>query len=385
MKLFFASLFLILLHLLPLNAQSYLSVTAKRGDGILVLLGRYGLDRSPCNLKKFCQLNKLKETDYLMVGKNYKLPILEYKYNGKSIRSTVGISSWQRAKQIERYNESMELFRLKTSFKTKNAPLWYPHHLKACAVNLEEHIPKGRHFSIFGKEFADVPLKDKKLAGAVYYLVSGHGGPDPGAVATYKGKPICEDEYAYDITLRLARELLSHGALVYLIVRDANDGIRQLEYLPKDEDERCWPSETIPKGQSERLSQRSDIINELYRENLRKGLYYQRLVEIHVDSRSKKQRIDLFFYHYPESLRGRELARRLHQHIRGKYQQHRASGEYKGTVKARDLHMLREVIPTPVFIEVGNIQNPKDQKRILLPANRQALADWLAEGLMKDY
>ena len=35
-----------------------------------------------------------------------------------------------------------------------------------------------------------------------------------------------EDEYAYDITLRLAKELLAHGAEVYIIIQDENDGIR---------------------------------------------------------------------------------------------------------------------------------------------------------------
>jgi N-acetylmuramoyl-L-alanine amidase len=46
---------------------------------------------------------------------------------------------------------------------------------------------------------------------------------------------------------------------------------------------------------------------------------------------------------------------------------------------------LREAIPTTVFIEVANIQNAQDRKRIVLPQNRQFLAEWLAEGLLKDY
>ena len=50
------------------------------------------------------------------------------------------------------------------------------------------------------------------LAGLVFYLVSGHGGPDPGAIGIYQGRQLHEDEYAYDIILRLARELLTRGA-----------------------------------------------------------------------------------------------------------------------------------------------------------------------------
>ncbi|EXY73243.1 N-acetylmuramoyl-L-alanine amidase family protein [Bacteroides fragilis str. 3988T(B)14] len=43
--------------------------------------------------------------------------------------------------------------------------------------------------------------------------------------------------------------------------------------------------------------------------------------------------------------------------------------------------------PTPasVFVELGNIQNTFDQRRLVIPSNRQALAKWLMEGFIKDY
>ena len=65
---------------------------------------------------------------------------------------------------------------------------------------------------ILGKEYEEITVEDETLQGCVYYLVSGHGGPDPGAMTKKDGKYLCEDEYAYDVTLRLARNLLSHGA-----------------------------------------------------------------------------------------------------------------------------------------------------------------------------
>jgi N-acetylmuramoyl-L-alanine amidase len=34
-----------------------------------------------------------------------------------------------------------------------------------------------------------------------------------------------------------------------------------------------------------------------------------------------------------------------------------------------------------VYIELGNLRNAFDQQRFVLPANRQALANWLFEGL----
>jgi N-acetylmuramoyl-L-alanine amidase len=368
------------------SKKKYIKAVAQKGDGIYVLLGRYHLDRSDCSLVQFCKLNGLKKNSSLKLGKTYKLPIRKYYYNQKSIRTTANIKDWQSAKQVERYNDLMvELGYKASDFRRGTRELWVPHHMKYCPLDVSKFVPKDRKFPIFGPKYANVPLKDSKLAGAVYYIVSGHGGPDPGAMGKYNGKDLCEDEYAYDISLRLARNLIEHGAIVYFIVRDKNDGIRNLEYLKPDIDERCWPNDVIPVSQKPRLTQRSDIINELYEQNRRRGVEYQRMIELHIDSRVKSKRIDLFFYHYPTSQAGKALASKLHNTMKNKYAVNRKSGEYHGTVTPRDLHMLREVKPLPIFIEVGNIQNPNDQKRILYPSNRQALADWLEEGLLKDY
>src|SRR5690606_6341245 len=67
----------------------------------------------------------------------------------------------------------------------------------------------------FGKDYANFNVKDQQLQGAVYYLLAGHGGPDPGALGKYGPYLLSEDEYAYDVTIRLARRLMEHGATVY--------------------------------------------------------------------------------------------------------------------------------------------------------------------------
>ena len=70
-------------------------------------------------------------------------------------------------------------------------------------------------------------------------LVSGHGGPDPGCIGKYQGKELHEDEYAYDIILRLGKELLERGAKVYFIIQDAKDGIRDSYILKNSKRETC--------------------------------------------------------------------------------------------------------------------------------------------------
>lgn len=368
------------------QTPNYLTAKPAAGDGTYIFLRRYGLERHACNFELFYALNGLTKNSNLQLSRAYKLPVEVLTYDRKSIRTTADISDWHVAKQVQRYNQRLQNLGIKSEdFRKGKCQLWLPHHAKACPTDLKQFVPVGRDFPIFGKKYRDVPLESQKLAGAVYYIVAGHGGPDPGAMAKYNGKDICEDEYAYDISLRLARNLLSNGALVYLIIRDSTDGIRDTEFLSCDKDEFCYPNAEIPFVQKERLTQRSDGINELYKQYYRQGVDYQCMIEIHVDSRSQNERIDLFFYHHPDDTLSQQLNENLHQVFKEKYKIHRKSGEYHGNVLGRDLHMLRETMPISAFLEVANIQNPNDQKRIILPANRQTIADWLTEGLISDY
>jgi N-acetylmuramoyl-L-alanine amidase len=129
------------------------------------------------------------------------------------------------------------------------------------------------------------------------------------------------------------------------------------------------------------LYQRSNIINQLYAQNRKAGITQQVAISIHVDSRARRQQVDLFLYYQRSNDESKKLAQTLHNSIKGKYQVYRKNGQYKGSVTTRDLHMLREVKPTAIFMELGNIRHPLDQQRIVLESNREALAKWLFEGL----
>ena len=141
--------------------------------------------------------------------------------------------------------------------------------------------------SILGSKHENVKQIDNSMSGAVIHLVAGHGGPDPGAVGEISGHKITEDEYAYDIVLRMGKELISHGAKIHFIIQDPNDGIRDEAYLKPDKDERCYPSQAIPRKHTPRLRQRAAAINILARKEAKST--YQRLIVLHLDSRSKKK------------------------------------------------------------------------------------------------
>jgi N-acetylmuramoyl-L-alanine amidase len=357
--------------------DDWLTYNAKPGDGIKKVLSRFQLDSSYCNEEKFLALNHLSPTSKLILHKTYLLPIKKITFNGKSIRSTLGMTAFEKAKKIEDYNQSMLHAGLREKSFKEDKNLWVPFHFLACNPSL---TPKEQLFPIFGK-YEKTPILSDILKGKIFYIISGHGGPDPGAQCVKNGKTLCEDEYAYDVGLRLCRKLIQEGAMSYMITRDGNDGIRDDELLPCDKDETVWGGDIIPLGQRNRLEQRMQIVKSLFEKNKPMAPAGQFLVEIHVDSRHTDQQVDLFLYHQPNHQISQQTAEKIHRTFSEKYKQNRATGIYKGTLSGRALYSLENAPMPAVYIELGNIKNHFDQQRFLLPSNRQALANWLFEGL----
>lgn len=236
---------------------------------------------------------------------------------------------------------------------------------------------------LFGDGNSKVTVSGSSLRGACFYIVSGHGGPDPGAIGKQNGHELHEDEYAYDVALRLARNLMQEGAEVHIIIQDKKDGIRNERYLSNSQRETCM-GKSIPLNHTQRLKQRTDAINKLYRKD-RKKHRYCRAVFLHVDSRSKREQTDVFFYHAPGSSKGERLANTMRNTFENNYNKHQAGRGFDGTVEGRGLYVVRNTHPVALFVELGNIQNSFDQRRFVDYNNRQALAKWLMQGLIKDY
>lgn len=236
---------------------------------------------------------------------------------------------------------------------------------------------------LFGKELSQVKVTSNRLKGACFYVVSGHGGPDPGAIGRVGRTELHEDEYAYDVALRLARNLMQEGAEVHIIIQDKKDGIRNEHYLKNSKRETCM-GDPIPLNQVERLKQRCTKINGLYAKD-RNWYKYCRAIFIHVDSRSKRAQTDVFFYHAPKSPLGERLAKGMKNTFEAKYDRHQPNRGFEGTVSARNLYVLLNATPVSVFVELGNIQNAFDQRRFVISDNRQALAKWMTEAFIADF
>lgn len=318
-------------------------VIAIKGDGIYKLLKRNGIDPAKYT-DSFIELNKtrLGKENTLFAGVKYKLP---------DDANTV----------TEKIAASADLATPPPSTKIST---------------------QTKRFEMFGSKYADVEIKSTELKGAIYYLIAGHGGPDPGAVGKYEKHQVCEDEYAYDVTLRMARNLIEKGATVYMITLDKNDGIRDESFLIADKDEVCYPNQQIPLNQVKRLRQRVDATNNLYKQNRNA---FQRVIIIHVDSRSKGENIDIFFYHDSQSNTGKKAATILQRTFNNKYNLHQPGRGYQGTVSSRNLYVLKNTYPAGVYIELANINHQRDIKRLIIADNRQAVANWLTEGLVTDF
>ena len=334
--------------------------TPKAGEGISSFLLRH--NRSPKKYyDDFIELNKQKlgKNNVLKVGVTYVIPPVK--------KSTTTSAKTTLVKNTGAKNTTSEGAGTKQpSSKAKSTKI---------GTTINEPL--------FGKQLANVKVTSNRLAGACFYVVSGHGGPDPGAIGKVGRYELHEDEYAYDIALRLARNLMQEGAEVHIIIQDAKDGIRDDSYLSNSKRETCM-GDAIPLNQVQRLQQRCDKINALYRKD-RKNYSYCRAIFIHIDSRSKGKQTDVFFYYSNKKGESKRLANNMKNTFESKYDKHQPNRGFSGTVSGRNLYVLSHTTPASVFVELGNIQNTFDQRRLVMNSNRQALAKWLMEGFLKDY
>ena len=337
----------------------------KKGEGITTFLQRHGRSGQDY-YQEFLELNKqkLKGKKTLLLGVSYALPPIKSTSQQRSKAKNTPASASKEPKQSQAGKPAQQ----PKDSKTKD---------KKHEIGYEFNEP------LFGKSLAKGKVESGKLKGACIYVVSGHGGPDPGAIGKVGKTELHEDEYAYDVALRLARDLMQEGAEVHIIIQDAVDGIRDDQYLSNSKRETCM-GKTIPLNQIARLQQRCDAINNLYKTE--KDEYkYCRAIFLHVDSRSVREQTDVFFYHREGWSKGLQLANQLRKTFKAKYDRHQPNRGFEGTVSSRGLYVLSHTQPVSVFVELGNIQNSHDQKRFVLSSNRQALANWITEGFIKDF
>jgi N-acetylmuramoyl-L-alanine amidase len=128
----------------------------------------------------------------------------------------------------------------------------------------------------------------RSLEGVVLVLDPGHGGVDPGAIGVCG---ICEDEYVYDVTMRVGRIVSAEtqGKVLYTMT-DRQQGItpRDAENLPQDSSEQVLttpPYSATDTKVSAHL--RWYLANSFYRKLLKRGVDADKIVftSFHADAR----------------------------------------------------------------------------------------------------
>ena len=378
---------LILIFLLVTFSTAYAQERDKprNGEGIHAFLRRHDRDDNQY-YQKFIKLNKGKfgKKNALLSGIYYVLPPAakdsskSSKSNVRDVQETSDVSNVSDISDESEVSNDVDTSDINISGISDESD-----NIERQPVVKNKKSKKG-YLSLFGDKYAHYEIIDNALEGACFFLASGHGGPDCGAIAKVNGHELHEDEYAYDITLRLARNLLQHGATVYMIVQDPKDGIRDGKYLNNSRNETCM-GHKILLNQVARLQQYTDAINGLSAKTKEK---YKRAVFIHLDSRSKKKQLDVFFYYQEKSSnqkRSKRLAETMRQTFEDQYKKNQPGRGFSGTVSTRNLAVMRNSEPVAIFMELANMQNEFDQRRFISDDNRQALANWIMLGLTRDY
>src|SRR3989344_4423737 len=105
------------------------------------------------------------------------------------------------------------------------------------------------------------------LYGWVVVVDPGHGGMDPGASGTFQGKRVVEDEYVFDVSLRVRRMIRARGGLAVMTTKD-NVGERSWEafrVFPDARTERFAIDGTVVRAGTAGLRKRLRLGNQIYR------------------------------------------------------------------------------------------------------------------------
>ncbi len=128
-------------------------------------------------------------------------------------------------------------------FEAANGPYYYkgPRAARQSSTNYAEDsrlTPRTAYkrarliWEHFEAEVDKLPRRSSRLAGWHFVIDPGHGGIDPGAIVKGKDRDgssfyVVEDEYAYDLSLRVAALLKLHGADVTPTLLSCNHSLRQ--------------------------------------------------------------------------------------------------------------------------------------------------------------
>lgn len=200
---------------------------------------------------------------------------------------------------------------------------------------------------IFSEELYGIRKKDNSLENTVYYMVLDES----------KSKTI-SDAYSknHETARNMAKELLSHGAKVYMIENAI--------------------------GKNANLGEYTSIINRLY---LKNNGQYQRLLVMNLNSAIQTDNTKITIAHHDRSKQGQKLASNIGKIFQKQNVLKKTSKEYtKVFTDDVNLYLAKNVLPVMTFIKIESDTSPA-QNYQSADKNEISFSDLIIKGILKDY
>ena len=237
-----------------------------------------------------------------------------------------------------------------------------------------------------------LPLKN-----CLVVIDSGHGGRDPGAESRGFSPKLIEASINWDIAVRVYYKVQALGCVPVLTVKNDKYDIVNHGTPPPDAYKSVTFADKLGGGvynHGPGLYRRVDFANRALEFFAKKG-FKVIFISIHIDSmRSRSgRRIGGIHILYPKSQSGNELANTLNSVFSLSPDLRRKSGDKLFEPiheTGRDIIILRGMsertkipnkIKNRVVIEVGNLANPEDCKKLSTPDYREDVASRIARGI----
>lgn len=225
--------------------------------------------------------------------------------------------------------------------------------------------------------------RNGSLHGWVVVLDAGHGGMDPGASGIFQGKRVVEDEYVFDVALRVRRMVRAKGGLAIMTTMD-NIGERSwkpFRVFPDMRTERFTTDGTIVQAGTGGLRRRLRLGNQIKR---RYPKHHQAWISIHFDVRGRSGDDGVRIITPDTEL---QIAKSLERSF-GNAKRLRdddplvESGDRDHGIRRLFILSGENRIKEKVLIELGNFKNEADVWRIRNHVVREAYARAITDSLV---